>query len=308
MLIRQILMPCAAFKGYVSPIGGSLPPLQRATAPWTSALTWPLHHCRHLRCCAVNREAPRIDSQTLHGLDPLWGYCLTNGALWRRDDNGSSLFRQHKTRAPERFRCICQNVITSKPRSRPKGNYIPFRTLGFLWLGCFCPTAWQMEHFDDWAGMFQTSAGARYSLDKQVWTFWTQTQKHPSRIPHPPPCWWLGSVCVFRATSGCLFAWHLSSLACFPLDPISHRGDLRRPSPPILLCESLPAPCLCQQFGTDSQPNSIHSLLWDPPAKGSASPQTDTTICMPINRSKVMAGQTTRHGTVSTPCANLQRY
>lgn len=81
MLNRQILTPCAAFKRYVSPTGGSLPPLQTATAPLTSALTWPLHHCRHLRCRVINREVPGIDSQTLHGLDQLWVYCLTNGAL-----------------------------------------------------------------------------------------------------------------------------------------------------------------------------------------------------------------------------------
>lgn len=55
----------------------------------------------------------------------------------------------------------------------------------------------------------------------------------------------------------------------------------------ISLRESLPARCLCQQLGADSQPSSIHSLLYDPPGKGSVSPQTDRLICMPINHSQI---------------------
>lgn len=47
---------------------------------------------------------------------------------------------------------------------------------------------------------------------------------------------------------------------------------------PILLCESLPALCLCQQLGTDSHPHSLRSSLQDPLGKDGTFPQTDILI------------------------------
>lgn len=77
-----------------------------------------------------------------------------------------------------------------------------------------------------------------YSLDKQVWTYWTQTQNNPALPRHFPLSQlylWLGSVCLSHSISGCLFAWHLSGLAYFLLDLISQCEDLWRPSPHLAL-------------------------------------------------------------------------
>lgn len=139
MLNGHIFTPCDALIVHVSPIGGSLSPLQTVPTPRTLALTRPLHHRGRLRCCVINWEGRCIDSQTFHGPDQLRGYCLTNGAVWHRDDNGSSLFRQHKTRAPEMFRRIRQNVITRSYQSDQKETIFDFRTFRLLWLGWVVP-------------------------------------------------------------------------------------------------------------------------------------------------------------------------
>lgn len=85
---------------------------------------------------------------------------------------------------------------------------------------------------------FSKTLQPHYSLDKQVWTYWAQTQNNPARSRHFPLsllCLWSGSVCLSHSIPGCLFAWHLSGLAYFLLDLISQCEDLWRPSPHLAL-------------------------------------------------------------------------
>lgn len=243
---------------HVPPIGGSLSPLQTVPTPWTLALTRPLHHCGRLRCCVINWEALCIDSQTFHGPDRLRGYCLTNGAVWHRDDNGSSLFRQHKNRAPEMFRRICQNVITRSYQADQRETIFDFRTFRLLWLGWgFFPLASSFLG----ARMFQVSAGAHYSLDKEVWTYWTQTQNNRALRPPPPALSVIGnclshpfylwvSVCLTLVQLGLVSPWSHQS-AWRPVKAIS-------PSRCVSPCQL--GACVSSS-GTDSPPGGIHSLL-----------------------------------------------
>lgn len=66
-----------------------------------------------------------------------------------------------------------------------KETIIHFRTFRLLWFGCFCPLTSGFLG----AGMFPISAGVCSSLDKQLWTYWTQSQNTPA-VP-PSSC----SVC-----------------------------------------------------------------------------------------------------------------
>lgn len=72
-------------------------------------------------------------------------------------------------------------------------------------------------------------------------------------------CLWV-SVCLTLVWLGLLSSWSHQSV-WGPVKAIS-----------ILLCESLPAQCLCQQLGTDSNPRRLRSWLWGPLGEGSTSP------------------------------------
>lgn len=282
-------------KVHVPPIGGSLSPLQTVPTPWTLALTRPLHHRGRLRCCVINWEAPCIDSQTFHGPDRLRGYCLTNGAVWHRDDNGSSLFRQHKNRAPEMFRRIRQNVITRSYQADQKETIFDFRTFRLLWLGWgffFPPLASSFLR----ARMLQVSAGAHYSLDNEVWTYWTQTQNNWAL--RPPSS---SSICdreLFVSSAlplgVCLPdtcpAWPSFSLIS-SVSVETCEGHL-----PISLCESLPARCLCQQFGDWLTARRYPLFALGPTGQRQhVSPNRHPHLHGHKSLSTRMPGQTTRH-------------
>lgn len=175
-----------------------------------------------------------------------------------------------------------------------------FRTLRLLWLDCCYP-------------LNPASLGPECSRYQQVHVILSTNRfghielrpKTPQR--YPPLSLSVIGKCLSLPLGVCLPdtcpAW--PSFSLIPSVSMETREGHR----PILMRDSLPAGCLCQQFGTDSRPSSIHSLLPDPRGKGNASPpQTDALICVPINHSKLMPGQTTRHGTVTAQCVNLQRY
>lgn len=77
---------------------------------------------------------------------------------------------------------------------------------------------------------------------------------------HSPPsvCDWEVFVSLTSSLGVCLpdtcLAWPSSSLIS-SVNVRTCEGHL-----PILLCESLPAPCLCQQLGTDSHPRAASGL------------------------------------------------
>lgn len=183
------------------------------------------------------------------------GHCMTNGAVWHQHDNRSSLFKQHKGKLQEGIGALIKMSSQSGflvKQSELLFHFTEFRKrwLGLLWLptspGLTCSKTQQ----------------AHYSLDKQVWTYWTSDPKQPALTLslHSP-----SSICdleVFVSLTlslgVCLpdtcLAWPSFSLIS-SVNVRTCEGHL-----PILLCESLPALCLCQQLGTDSHPRSLHSL------------------------------------------------
>lgn len=234
------------------------------------------------------------------------GHCMTNGTVWHQHDNRSSLFKQHKGKLQEGIGTLIKMSSQSGYLVEQSELLFHFSEFRKLWLGLFwLPTSPGLT--------CSKTQQAHYSLDKQVWTYWTQTHNNPVLPRHSPLSQlylWLGSVSLSHTLllGVCLpdtcLAWPSFSLIS-SVNVRTCEGHL-----PILLCESPPALCLCQQLGTDSHPRRLQSSLGGPMGKGSTSPQTDSLICMPINHSQNWHPATQQGMTWcrETQCAKLQRY
>lgn len=131
------------------------------------------------------------------------GHCMTNGAVWHQHDNRSSLFKQHKGKLQEGIGALIKMSSQSGylvEQSELLFHFTEFRErwLGLLWLptspGLTCSKTQQ----------------AHYSLDKQVWTYWTSDPKQPgstpplSTLPALFVIWKCLSLSLYRWVSVCL--------------------------------------------------------------------------------------------------------
>lgn len=230
---------------------------------------------------------------------------MTNGSVWHQHDNGSSLFKQHKGELQEGIGALIKMSSQSGYLVEQSELLFHFSEFRELWLG--------LSQLPTSPGLAcSKTQQPHYSLDKQVWTYWTQTQNSPALLCYfllSKLCLWLGSVCLSHSVSGCLFAWHLSGLAYFLLDLISQCEDLWRPSPHLALwisASSVPVSAVRDWL----TPTQSQSSLQGPLGKSSTSPQTDSLICMPINHSQnwhpaTQQGMTWSH---KTQCAKQHCY
>lgn len=103
---------------------------------------------------------------------------MTNGTVWHQRDNRSSLFEQHKgSWLRDGFRALIK--MSSKSGNQEDVGELRFHSGGDFRVTltlCVAPDT-------PWARMSWDSTDTHYSSDKQVWTFWTQTQNNPVSSP-----------------------------------------------------------------------------------------------------------------------------
>lgn len=221
---------------------------------------------------------------------------MTNGTVWHQRDNTSSVFNNVKVPVPKRADSEhwskCQQ---SQSRRKTEVNF--YSTLVIVVTLAHCGSLHPQGHNPK-----KDTRDQHYSSNKQLWTFASLTLKHllllhATFLWPRPICEWKVFVSVPLSPGACLLDTCLARPTFAFIPSVTGRtceGHLA-----VLLCESLPTLCLCQQLGTDARPRSPNSrTYW---ATAAHLPQADILICMSINHSgnwwRARRGTTLSHKT-----------
>lgn len=227
---------------------------------------------------------------------------MVNGIVWHEGENTSSLFHDIKIPISKRVLEHWGKCHQSQSRRETEVNF--YSNL-VIWVTLALCGSWHPQGRNVLRFNRQTLLLKQTGLD----TFYSNPKTPPRPAHHfslAPTYLWLESVCLSASISGCLFAWHLSGLAKFCLDLISHREDLRRPSRHLALwisANSVPVSAV-RDWRTPTQ-SSLQDLL----GNGSASPSSRQPH-LHVHKSllELMVSQTRHDTTLShkIPRAKLQ--
>lgn len=219
---------------------------------------------------------------------------MTNGAVWHRHDNRSSLFKQHKGKLQEGIGTLIKMSSQSGYLVEQSELLFFFSEFRELWLGL----SWLPRS----PGLACSETAASSLLFRQ--TGLDILNSDPKQRGSTPPLstlpalFVIGEVFVSLTLSlgVCLpdtcLAWPTFSLIS-SVNVRTCEGHL-----PILLCESLPARCLCQQLGTDSHPRSLQSFAPGPTGQRQhISPNRQPHLHAHKSLTKLTPSHTTRHDT-----------
>lgn len=219
---------------------------------------------------------------------------MTNGTVWHQRDNTSSLFNNIKVPISKRVSEHWSKCHQSQSRRETEVNF--YSTLVILVTlarcGSWHPQGQYVPRNNRHTLLFrQTGLDIFYSNPKQL------LLQHATFHSPRPICDWRVFVSSPLSPGVCLpdtcLAWPSFAL----ISSVTARtceGHLS-----VLLCESLPTLCLCQQLGTDACPRSPNSrTYW---ATAAHLPWADSLICMSINHSwnwwRARQGKTLSHKT-----------